>query len=176
LRSISSRISSSVAVEDRSASLASACTAPRTAKSALVLVVLASRRASFQSRGDLAVAEARAPRPPAAPSSSGPKRDRRSATTSLPTASNIRRTWRLRPSRRTISISRSPTRVTSAGGWAVLELGPAAQPLQSRSPAGAAARPVGLGDFVARMGEPVRQLAVVVSSSSPVESLEPPTG
>ena len=83
--------------------------------------------------------------------------------TRLPTASSIRRTWRLRPSRRTISISRGPRRSTRAG-----PVGPSSSstPRRSRSQLrlpDRAPQPgaVGLGDLVAGVREAVGELAVV---------------
>ena len=88
---------------------------------------------------------------------------RRSLTTRLPTASTIRRAWRLRPSRRTISISRSLIRLTSAGA-----VGPSSSSTPSRRRRSSAltdplpqARPVGLRHFVFRVRQLVRQRAVV---------------
>ncbi len=100
---------------------------------------------------------------PRSPSSIGPKRTRRRESTRLPIASAMRRTWRLRPSRRTISISRSSRRRTSAGAVGPSSSStPSARRRRSSSPGGRRSlHPVGLRHFVARVGEAVGQLAVV---------------
>ncbi len=92
-----------------------------------------------------------------------------SETTSLPTASAIRRTWRLRPSRRVISIPRFPARRTRAGASRpVVELDALAKPRDLRLGRRLSERrPVGALDPVARMREPVRQLAVVREQDEP---------
>ena len=97
------------------------------------------------------------------PSSTAPKRIRASALTSLPIASIILRTWRLRPSRISSSTSRSPRRRTRAGAVEpVLQLHPPLQPPQvtlGRRPP--QRRAIDLADPVAGMREPVGKLAVV---------------
>ena len=98
--------------------------------------------------------------PSASPrSSSDPTRIRSSASTRLPTASTIRRTWRLRPSRIVIWTSRSPVRRTRAGAagpsarrWGWGSEGECASTPRAPAPApsgpGPAARPAG-----AQLGE-----------------------
>ena len=89
---------------------------------------------------DLGVAAGAGARPAASPPArSGPKRRARSSSTGCPTASHIRRTWRLRPSWIVSSIrSPAPRRAHARGrGRPVLELAP-----RSRS-ARSAASPTG---------------------------------
>ena len=95
---------------------------------------------------------------------SGPNATRSSSTTRWPTASTIRRTWRLRPSR--IVSSSTPGagwRACGRSGPPVLQLDPLPERLQRprRQSRRLDPRPVDLLDPVARMREPVGQLAVV---------------
>ena len=99
------------------------------------------------------------------PSASGPKPTRRSERTGRPTASHIRRTWRLRPSCSVSSSSCGPSRRTCAGAVrAVVELDArraAARSAPSPTRGPPTLRDVRLGHAEARMREAVREVAVV---------------
>ena len=104
------------------------------------------------------------------PSSSGPNATRRSASTGWPTASPIRRTCRLRPSRIVISSTSGRRRRTRAG---------AVRPSSSSTPSRSAAQrgvahrpaphlgPVGARHLVARVHEVVGEVAVVRQQDEP---------
>ena len=167
LRRISSRISSSVAPRIEGSSLRSAWAAPRTAHRRLspsLIGVDPSRAAVARRRA----AAAPCPRP-SSPRRSGPNAIRSRSTTSLPIASAIRRTWRLRPSLIVISTTRGETRRTfAAPGRAVLELDPVAQPPEvdvARRPA--QSRAIGARYLEARVHQPVGELAVVGDQDQP---------
>ena len=100
-------------------SLRSAWTAPRTAQRRWVLPGCRrrSRPGILPEPVELGCRQQAAPAADGelAERAAGRSRSARASTTPLPTASAIRRTWRLRPSRRTISITRGETRRTSAG-------------------------------------------------------------
>ena len=95
---------------------------------------------------------------------------RASSSTGWPTASHMRRTWRLRPSWIVSSISPAPSRRTRAGA-----VGPSSSSTPSRSARsapladGPAADPraVGLRHLVAGVREPVGELAVVGQQDQP---------
>ncbi len=120
-------------------------------------------RASLRSRSTSA-AVSRRWRPAArSPRRSDPKATRRRSTTRWPTASHIRRTWRLRPSWIVSSSSCGPSRRTWAG---------AVRPSSSSMPSRSARRarslgrpstrgPIGPRDLEARVGERVGEVAVV---------------
>ena len=124
------RISSVVASRISSASLRSTLMAPRRANSRMAGDSVRARAgvpssASLQRAG----ARPRAGRRAAA----GRSGRARSSSTGCPTASHMRRTWRLRPSRIVSSISCSPSRRTPRRrGAAVLELDAVAQAPQRR--------------------------------------------
>ena len=101
---------------------------------------------------------------------SGPNATRSSASTGWPTASHMRRTWRLRPSWivSSISVRAEPAHARGRGG-AVLQLDAAAQRPQRAIADGTAAerRAVGLRHFKARVRQPVGELAVVGEQDQP---------
>ena len=182
--------SSSATVRSRICSAVSASTvvAPRRARTAVGMAGDAiggavgraprrppGRRSPTSGRPAATAAAARgpAPRRRSAPATapacsvrsvSGPMRVRTSRSTGWPTASHMRRTWRLRPSWMTSRTTPGATRATWAGAVdAVLELDALAQPAQ-RGPRSARPRPgPGTPSRPRSDGwvEPVGQLAVV---------------
>src|SRR6185295_14745162 len=151
LRSSSSRINSSVAPTIASASLASACTAPRTAKRRSSLIAMTSRFRIFPEPADLNLLE-----PPRAPRRQRSQLDRAEADAAQRhhlVVDRLGHAAHLAVAPLAQDEAPHPRRRRHP----VLQLETLGQPLEipvrGRPPQ---LRPVGLLDFVARVGEPVR--------------------
>src|SRR6185295_1169289 len=158
LRSSSSRINSSVAPTIASASLASACTAPRTAKRRSSLIAMTSRFRIFPEPADLNLLE-----PPRAPRRQRSQLDRAEADAAQRHHLVVDRLGHaahlavapLAQDDLDLALAEAPH--PRRRRHPVLQLETLGQPLEipvrGRPPQ---LRPVGLLDFVARVGEPVR--------------------
>ena len=157
--------------EDRiGSSLRSACTAPRTAQSGAWSLARSSARILPEPPHLGGAQPARLALGQLAELAAGRSATRVSSTTSLPTASAIRRTCRLRPSR--IVSSTHPRRDAAHRAPARSARRRARRPSRSRPSSAsrrrpAQPRPVGARDPVARVGEPVGELAVVGEQDQP---------
>ncbi len=144
--------------------------APRRANSRMAAIL---SRAPARRRAELGASESRRCAPGASPPSAqrAEARPRCSSSTGWPTASHMRRTWRLRPSRIVSSSSSAPSARTCGRARSARPRAP--PPRAARASACSATAPpptrhaVGLRHLVARVGEPVGELAVVGQQDQP---------